>query len=119
MTATATKYRLVISDTVEFPVEFALKDAGRTRTFAFTLIGRRVDQAQLDADRDEGMTVGQVLEKNLTDWRGQTLVVDDETGQPAEFGPEPLRVMLAQRGVTVVVLNAYLAALDAKGKEKN
>ena len=57
--------------------------------------------------------MGEFLTENLTGWRGQKLVVDDETNTPAEFGPDALAAMLGVAGVAGVVYMAYLKELAA------
>lgn len=111
-------FKLVISDTVEFSVKFAVNDGGKTRHFSFGLTGNRLSQEEIDRRRGDESTINDLLEANLTGWRGQALVLDGDD-KPAAFSIDALRAMLAVRGVPHVIVAAYLEACDARGKEKN
>lgn len=118
-------FKLVVGDVIEFSVKFTLNDGGkRAVQHAFTLFAKRMSQAALrDLLRDDARLVSEVLHAQVTGWRDQRLVVDDATGQPAEFGPEALECLLGLAGMGSIAYTAYLNALvladTAQGKEKN
>jgi hypothetical protein len=120
-------FKLVISDLVEFPVKFTLNDAGKMRQFVFSLIAKRkpVDELREFATRvaqagdDHEETVRQMLLDTIVGWRGQTLVVEEETGAPAGYTREGMEMVLDLVGVRTLVMTAYFGACSEKGKEKN
>lgn len=118
-------FKLNVSNTVEFPVRIVLNDAGKTRVFAFTLMGKRIPQDQLLEElRREDQRIGAFLQTRLTGWRGQTLVVvddgrDPDDYTPADFSPEALAAMLGITGTSELIFEAYLSANGVQGKEKN
>ena len=116
-------YKLTISDVIEFPVKFTVNDAGKTIAHSFTISALRMDQQLLrDTLNDSGKLTRDVLQEQVTGWRGQRLVVD-EHDVPAEFGGDAFACLLSLAGMESVVLNAYLAALaladTSAGKAKN
>ena len=116
-------YKLTISDVVELPVKFTVNDAGKTVAHSFTLSARRMDQQLLrETLQDSSKLTRDVLHDQVTGWRGQRLVVDDNDA-PAEFSTEAFACLLSLAGMESVVLNAYLAALaladTSAGKAKN
>ena len=120
-------FKLVISDLVEFPVKFTLNDAGKMRQFAFNLIAKRKPMDELRAfvqqvtqgtdDHEDFVT--QMLLDTVCGWRGQTLVVEEETGAPAGYTREGMAMVLDLVGVRALVMTAYFGACSEKGKEKN
>ncbi len=113
-------FSLVIADVVEFPSKFTVNDGGKLREFKVTLLGDRVPQDTLAAEMKEAdLSLGDFLARHLTGWRGQSLVIDDATGQPAEFSAGALAAMLSVTGVAGVVFTDYLQANAAKGKAGN
>ena len=116
-------YKLTISDVIEFAVKFTANDAGKSVAHSFTLVAKRMDQQSLrDTLNDSGKLTRDVLQEQVTGWRGQRLVVDEQDA-PATFGAESFACLLSLAGMESVVLNAYLAALaladTSAGKAKN
>lgn len=122
-------YKLAVGDFIDFPVTLEFNDAGTTRKFTFRLVSKRLPEAVLSQHTDQMLssasTIGgrvdstnALLQAYVTDWRGQTLVLDDE-GQPAPFSAEAFAVMLAQNGASVEISRALTEANRAKGKPGN
>lgn len=121
-------FKLAIGTTIEVPVHLKIRDAGQVREYKFHVTGQRLSAEEArDKLSGEGpqmtATVGEFLTENLTGWRDQKLVVDEDTGAAAPFGPEALAAMLSVAGVAGVIYLAYLrelAASDgAEGRRKN
>lgn len=113
-------FRLVVADVVELPVKFTVNDGGKTNSFAFHLLAKRLAQDELRSLTldDESRSVAEFLQERVIGWRGQRLVVDD-AGQPAEFSQEAFACMLGLVGLAGVCFAAYIEACGARGKEKN
>ena len=107
---------LAISNNTEFPVKFAIKDGGVLKTFSFTLTAIRLEQSEVKTrlDDKDGLLKDFLIEV-VTGWKGQRLVLDD-AGQPAEFSPEGLSMILDVMGVATVCFNAYFKECGAKEK---
>ena len=91
-------FSLVIADVVEFPSKFTVNDGGKLREFKVTFLGDRAPQGTLAAEMKEAdLSLGDFLARHLTGWRGQSLVIDDATGQPAEFSAGALAAMPPSR----------------------
>ena len=107
-------FKLTIGDVIEFPVKGSVKDGAGTVAFSFTLSARRLHTA---AFREAFGPESQVLSRdfllaNVTDWRGQRLVLDDD-GNPAAFSTEALDCLLGVVGMETLCVNAYRDALVA------
>ena len=120
--------KLAICTAIETPVHLKIRDAGTVKEYKFYVTGKRLSAEEardkLTGDGPQmAATVGEFLTENLTGWRDQRLVVDEDTGAPAPFGPEALAAMLSVAGVAGVIYLAYLrelAASDgAEGRRKN
>jgi hypothetical protein len=113
-------FKLVVSNTVEVPVKFTVNDGGKTASFQFAVLANRLpaDAFKALADDRSERTVAEFLAEQITGWRGQRLVVDDN-GQPVEFSPDALAVMLSLVGLAGLVFEAYVLACGAQGKAKN
>jgi hypothetical protein len=113
-------FRLEVAPIVEAPVRLVFSDAGRPRTASFVLLGKRLAENELrDELNVEGRTVGEFLQRQVTGWRDQALVIDDTTGKPADFGSEALACLLSLPGAAQVCLEAYVKALGVEGKRGN
>jgi hypothetical protein len=112
-------YRLVIANVVEVPVRFTVSDGGKPRAFNCTLLAKRIPTEDLRvAMTDDDRTVAEFLCEQVTGWRGQTLV-QDEDGQPAEFSLDALAAMFTVPGLAGVTFSSYLDVCSAKGKKGN
>jgi len=104
-------FKLAISNVVDCPVKFKVQDGSDTKTHAFTLIGKRITQQELrDAHADDTTSVRDYLKAQITGWRGQRLVVDGDSGEPAAFSVEAFECLLTLPGMEAVAYRAYLAA---------
>lgn len=121
-------FKAAIGTDIEVPVHIKIRNGGKLSEFKFHVTGKRLsaDEARekLSGEGDQATaTVGEFLTENLTGWRDQKLVVDDETNAPAPFGPEALAAMLDVAGVAGVIYMAYLKELAAsdgtEGRRKN
>lgn len=109
-------YTLAIDDFVTVPVKFTLKDKGVNKLFGVTLECRRLSQDEISEKLAEKESkVKDFVAEVVTGWSGQRLVLD-EGGQPAEYSPEALGVMLNAAGVAMSCFNAYLKECGAKEK---
>lgn len=107
-------YKLTIGDVIEVAVKGSVQDGADKVSFAFTLRAKRLNTAQF---REAFGPESQVLSRdfllaNVSGWRGQRLVLDDE-GQPAAFSPEALDCLLSVVGMETICVNAYRDALIA------
>jgi hypothetical protein len=108
------KFKLVIGDRVDVPVKVSINTAaGKAQTFAFTLEARRMDVAEYREALGESSqtTVVEFLQANVTGWRGQRLVLDDDD-QPAEWSQEAFGAMLGIVGMEQACFAAYIKALN-------
>lgn len=111
-------FKLAIGTDIEVPVNISIRNGSRTSEFKFHVTGKRLsaeDARQMlsGEGEHEGLTVSEFLAQSLTGWRDQRLVLDDDTGAPAPFGPDALAAMLGVAGVAGVVHTAYLKGLAA------
>ena len=118
-------FKLAVGDVLDVPVKLSINNAaGKAQAFAFTLQAKRIDIDAYRAilDPDGNVTTREVLLANVTGWRGQRLVLDDED-RPADWSPEAFEAMLGAVGVEQALYVAYMRALNladtAQGKEKN
>jgi len=107
-------YKLTISDVIQFPVKGSVKDGALDVSFNFTMSALRLNTAAFrDAfGPDSKVLARDFLLANVSDWRGQRLVLDDD-GQPATFSPEALDCLLSVVGMEALCVNAYREALIA------
>lgn len=114
--------KLRVGNFVEFPVALKVNDGGAEKTFKLRLTAKRLTSDQwkawFEAEENQSKSVTDVAQalllEHITGWSDQTLVIDDETGQPADFSPEGLQLMLGLFQVLGVVQNAYIDALGIK-----
>jgi len=123
----AQKFQLAIGDRFTFPVHLKVRDGADTKDFKFQLEGKRLDsetarKVLTGEGESSGMTVQEFLRENITGWRSQRVVLDEE-GQPAEYSTEALDSMLTISGVPAVLYQAFVLALGAtsgaEGARKN
>lgn len=115
-------FKLVVADVVVVPMKFTLKDGGTARRFDYTLQCRRLtstewyDGVRDDAGRLQDAKIKALMTDVTIGWKGQTLVADDSTGEPAEFCTEALDVMYQTPGVIDMAVENYLKECAAKVK---
>jgi hypothetical protein len=120
-------FKLAIGNIIEFPVHLKLRDGDRLKDYKFSLQATRIDAAQardLAQNNDlAGNFAEDFLQRHVTGWRGQTLVVNEDDGNPAPFGPEAFSAMLNAFGVANRIYITYLTAVaasdGAEGVRKN
>lgn len=113
---------LRVGNFVEFPVSLKVNDGGTDKTFKFRLTAKRLSsddwRAWFETEENQNKSVTEVTEalliNHITGWSGQTLVIDDATGQPAEFSSDGLKLVLGLFQVMGVVQTAYIDALGIK-----
>ena len=112
------KYKLVVSDKVTVKVEGVMdRDDGTPDPFKFTLYANRIGAKALsEALTDENQKASDLMRRVVTGWKGQKLVIDEETGVPAEFCEEAFDSLLEAEGMASYCMNAYLKAVQAKAK---
>ncbi len=119
--------RLVISNTIEFPITVKVPGASGAVEHSFRLIGKRYSKDEwresVEALQASGgqRDVAFLLE-SITGWTGQSLVVADD-GVPVPFSTDALRLLLTIPGMDVSVFVAYQraqhASLTEGGRLKN
>lgn len=104
-------FRLVISDTIEFPVRLSVNDGGRKRDFTIRLQAQRVSTDEMQRLVADGLDqpLAEFLRQKITGWREQSLVVDGND-QPAPFSEEAFGVLLGLFGAAGAIFSAYLDA---------
>lgn len=108
-------YRLAIADTIVVPIRFTYQ----SKEYAFELHAKRESQdAVAGAIREDG-TVTAFLRERVSGWKGQTLVIDNETDKPADFSAEAFDALLSVHGLPQAAFTAYLEANSVKAKAKN
>lgn len=121
------KFRLKISDQIEFPVSIKVRDGGSLEEHKFHISAQRIsaDEAVdlFTPGSEQGeQTLNDFLLKKLTGWRGQKLVIGEDD-KPAPFDPESLAALLSLPGVAAVIYADYLreisASSGAEGRRKN
>jgi hypothetical protein len=116
-------FKLAIGNIIEFPVHLKLRDGDRLKDYKFSLQATRIDAAQArDLFQNSGnysnTTIDEFLLQNITGWRGQTLVVNEDDGSSAQFGPEALAALLSAAGAANTIYLAYLKAVMASNGDE-
>ena len=110
-------FTLKVGNTLSIPIKLEINDGGaKPVPFGFRLFAERLSAEALrdliqNAGEHAEHSVPEFLHRQITGWHGQTLVMDDNTGQPAEFGKEAFDAMLSLAGVAGVVYGAYITEL--------
>ncbi len=107
-------FKLAVSNIVQVPVKFTLKEGAVNKLFTFTLTAARKTPEQIEEQPE--LTIKEFLLENVTDWSGQRLVLQ-ENNEPAAFSKEAFDYMLKQPGLLLLVWQAYQR--ECGGKEKN
>lgn len=110
-------YRLAIENIVQVPVKLELNDNDTAKQFAFSLTCDRLAREEIEARmKDRNTTAREVMVEVTKGWSGQTLVLDEATGQPAAFGPESFAALLGIAGMPGVLFASYIDEVNAKRK---
>lgn len=117
------RYKLIVSDLLDFTSRFTLNDAGADRAFAARLQARRCPGDELDAKlKTSGLLARDLLAEQgitLLGWDGPAPFVDPATGAPAPADADALADLLSLPGMTNVLLTDYLSANSARAKVGN
>ncbi|MCV2359630.1 hypothetical protein LNV08_11685 [Paucibacter sp. TC2R-5] len=109
-------YTLTVAPVIELPIKFSTSDSdqnqiGKKTEFFFHLRAKRMDQAALRAAmNDTDLPTKDLLQQQIVGWRGQRLV-QNGSGEMAEFTAEAFDCMLSLVGIEQLILNAYLRAV--------
>jgi hypothetical protein len=110
-------FKLKVGNTLSIPVKLEINDgSAKPAVFSFKLTGDRMSHEETqsafskDGERAD-QSVIDFLHEKITDWSGQTLVLDEDTGQPVPFGREAFAAMLSVVGVAGVIHGAYVTEL--------
>jgi hypothetical protein len=115
-------FKLAIAAVLVASVSFSMNDAGKTKDYKFKLHFDRLEEDEWNRriKNDRGQVDQANIKQTLIDitrgWDGQTLVVDDQTGEPAPFCAEACAVLYATPGFTDVALAVYLKEVAARVK---
>lgn len=106
-----TTFTLKLGKTIDVPVRLDLRDGAKLVPHSFTLVARRLSAEELDTllERARRGEIGDrdVLVDLVLDWRGQTLVAD-QNDLPAAYSPEALDVMCTAVGVRQRLVRALV-----------
>lgn len=106
-----------IGNVVNVPVKFTANDEGREVKLAVTLICKRLSADELkDRLETPDLPVKDFVVDVTTGWKGQTFLVDEETGAPAEFSKENLAHLLSFPNLDRIAFAAYLKEQAANVK---
>jgi hypothetical protein len=110
-------YKFSVAPVVRVPVKFSAADGAKSVPFSFTLICKRLEQSEVsERVSTDAQTVREFMSDVVTGWEGQTLVLEEATGQPAAFSPEALAAMFEFPGVAFTAYQSYLKHFGAKEK---
>jgi hypothetical protein len=116
-------FKLAIAAVLVVAVAFTMNDEGKSKEFKFKLHFDRLPPDEWDRriKDDKGNVDNALLKQTLIEitrgWDGQTLVLDDDTGQPAPFSPEARAVMYESvPGFSDIALAAYINGVSARVK---
>lgn len=106
-------FKLVIANIVQVPVKgFFTDERGVERKFDFTLDMDRIDQVELKgALTNRSEDAADAVRRLTHGWNGQRLVLNEDDGKPAEFGPEALDALLSIAGMGAHCWQAYMAVV--------
>lgn len=120
MTAAA-KYRLVVSDQLEFIATIVLQDGAVERSFRMRLSAKRTPGNEADALLAKTPLFTDFLatrELALLAWEGDA-PLKDAAGQPAPADAEALQALLLEQGMPNALFAAYMHANGARAKLGN
>ena len=121
--------KLKIGNVVEVPVKYTFNPGStKSQEFKFYLTANRITEDEASGlvngtSEASQQSIGEFLRKNISDWRNQTLVLDEETDKPLPFSAEAFDAMLSVAGMPMVIHLAYLKECAGKsgdeGRRKN
>lgn len=111
------KFKFAVAPVVRVPVKFLANDGSKAVPFKFTLLCTRLKQAEVsERVKEDNQTVKDFMSDVVTGWEGQALLLDEQTGQPAEFSTEALAALFEFPGVAYTAYQSYLKEFGAKEK---
>lgn len=114
--------KVKIGSVIQFTSTFELVDGDKRASHRLELVATRKKASELRAMHDAGgdkQTYADLCRQVITGWKSQTLIVDDETEQPAPYSAEALDLLLDEPGVAVKVWADYADASGPQGKRGN
>jgi hypothetical protein len=110
-------FKFAIGNVVIVPVKFTLNDGGKAVNLGVTLICDRLGEDELKEriENPDGL-VKDFMASVTTDWKDQSFLVDEVTGQPAAFSPANLSMLLGFHGLANLAYLAYLKESAVKAK---
>lgn len=110
-------FKLAVDDVIGVKVQGKYTDKdGADKSFKFVLFcERRTAQQMKDAVADQEETVVDFLAKYARDWKGQTLVLEEDNS-PAAFSPDSLRALLSISGMAALCWHSYVQQVQATVK---
>jgi hypothetical protein len=116
--------KLKIANVVEVPVRYTFNPgSSKQQEFRFFVTAERITEeeaASLVNGTSEASqeSVANFLRRKITDWRNQTLVLDEDTDKPLPFSPEALDAMLSVAGLPMAMYMAYLKEVAGKSGDE-
>jgi hypothetical protein len=107
--------RIVISNTVKFPVTGTIKnEAGADESFTFHLTCKRLDAEAIKArvETSGDLQIADFFDEVLQDWQG----VKDADGKDLPYTGEHLRALFRIPGLAGLAFTTYLREIGAKAK---
>ena len=116
------RFKLVVSDRLEFDVKFTLNDSGEDKPFGMRLAARRQPLADQEKEMSEQVKVAEFLDGRglaVLSWIGKSPLQDEE-GAPVPASKEALQALYdLVGGMVSLVFAGYLQANGAQGKRGN
>jgi hypothetical protein len=111
-------FKLKIADKIGVKVKGTTVDEkGADRAFSFTLYCDRLAEKKLkEVILDRDTSAHNFFEQHAHGWKDQDLVVDEATGQAADFSQEALAALFEISGMATVCWQAYLQQALATAK---
>lgn len=109
--------KFAIGNVVIVPLKFTTNDNGKAVNLTATLICDRLGEDELKEriENPDGL-VKDFMAGVTTGWKEQNFLVDDVTGQPADFSPANLSMLLGFHGMANLAYLGYLKESAVKAK---
>ena len=116
------KFKLIVSDRIEFDVKFTLNDGGTEKPFGAKFAADRTPLDEMQKLLASGVNVGEFLKGRsvtMKAWIGKAPLVD-EAGMEVPAGPDAMQALHDLiGGFTSLLYAGYLDANGAKGRSGN
>lgn len=110
-------YKFAVAPIVNVPVRLVVNDGDKAATFKFSLQCERLNQAEVsERVKDDSQTVKDFMTDVTKGWTGQTLVLEESTGKPADFCADALAALFNFPGAAFAAYQSYLKEFGAKEK---